>query len=151
MTLRLVDDLPDGIDSKYRLVHIAGKRAKQIMRGSLPLIDTKALKPTLIALEEVVAGKVKIEAPPPEWEAAQAKQAAQEARGAWFRHIPPEELIPAHLVSGEEKGEGEALELEGEGEEYGPELEEQEGELEEGVEEFDPLSHGALDEHIEGM
>jgi DNA-directed RNA polymerase omega subunit len=101
MMLHLLDDLPEGIDSKYRLIHIVGKRAKQIHRGAHPLVNTRALKPTSIALEEVIARKVKIEAPPAEWEGSQGKQAAQEARAAWFRHIPPEELIPAHLVSGE--------------------------------------------------
>jgi len=151
MSLHLMDDLPQGIDSKYRLIHIAGKRAKQIIRGSLPLITTKALKPTSVALEEVIAGKVRIEAPPPEWEGAQAKQAAQEARGAWFRHIPPEELIPSHLVSEGEKEEGGEFEMEATAEEYEPELEEQEGESVEGVEEFDPLSEGGLEEQIEGM
>ncbi|HEY5074048.1 MAG TPA: DNA-directed RNA polymerase subunit omega [Pyrinomonadaceae bacterium] len=48
------------IDSKYRLIILAAKRRKQLQRGARPRIeiDPAKHKPTRIALEEVVQGKV---------------------------------------------------------------------------------------------
>lgn len=48
------------IDSKYRLIILAAKRSKQLQRGARPRIeiDPAKHKPTRIALEEVVQGKV---------------------------------------------------------------------------------------------
>lgn len=41
------------IDSKFRLVLLAAKRAEQIIQGSPPKIKTTHTKPTYIALEEI--------------------------------------------------------------------------------------------------
>jgi len=51
---------PD-IDSKYRLIILAAKRSKQLQRGARPRIDIDPTKhkPTRIALEEVIRGRVK--------------------------------------------------------------------------------------------
>lgn len=48
------------IDSKYRLIILAAKRSKQLQRGARPRIEIDAIKhkPTRIALEEVMRGKV---------------------------------------------------------------------------------------------
>jgi DNA-directed RNA polymerase subunit omega len=48
------------IDSKYRLIILAAKRSKQLQRGARARIDIDATKhkPTRIALEEVIQGKV---------------------------------------------------------------------------------------------
>ena len=48
------------IDSKYRLIILAAKRSKQLQRGARPRIeiDSAKHKPTRIALEEVIQGKV---------------------------------------------------------------------------------------------
>jgi DNA-directed RNA polymerase omega subunit len=48
------------IDSKYRLIILAAKRSKQLQRGARPRIDIDAQKhkPTRIALEEVMRGRV---------------------------------------------------------------------------------------------
>ena len=48
------------IDSKYRLIILAAKRSKQLQRGARPRIDIDPTKhkPTRIALEEVVQGRV---------------------------------------------------------------------------------------------
>ncbi|HEV7397807.1 MAG TPA: DNA-directed RNA polymerase subunit omega [Pyrinomonadaceae bacterium] len=48
------------LDSKYRLIIVAAKRSKQLQRGAKPRIDIDAQKhkPTRIALEEVLRGKV---------------------------------------------------------------------------------------------
>lgn len=61
----LVDTDVDGsqgqqVDSKYRLIILAAKRSKQLQRGASPRIDIDAQKhkPTRIALEEVMRGRV---------------------------------------------------------------------------------------------
>jgi len=48
------------VDSKYRLIILAAKRSKQLQRGARPRIeiDPAKHKPTRIALEEVMRGKV---------------------------------------------------------------------------------------------
>jgi DNA-directed RNA polymerase subunit omega len=48
------------IDSKYRLIILAAKRSKQLQRGARPRIDIDPTKhkPTRIALEEVIRGRV---------------------------------------------------------------------------------------------
>ncbi|MBV9959563.1 MAG: DNA-directed RNA polymerase subunit omega [Acidobacteria bacterium] len=48
------------IDSKYRLIILAAKRSKQLQRGARPRIDIdpQKHKPTRIALEEILHGKV---------------------------------------------------------------------------------------------
>ncbi|MFY9214149.1 MAG: DNA-directed RNA polymerase subunit omega [Tissierellaceae bacterium] len=51
-------------DSRYTLVMLTAKRARQIVDGSKPLIETESHKPVTIAIEEIVAGKVKYENPP---------------------------------------------------------------------------------------
>jgi DNA-directed RNA polymerase omega subunit len=54
---------PPELDSKYRLIIVAAKRSKQLQRGAKPRIDidTQKHKPTRIALEEVIQGKVPFE------------------------------------------------------------------------------------------
>jgi len=51
------------VDSKYRLIILAAKRSKQLQRGASPRIDIDAQKhkPTRIALEEVMRGRVHFE------------------------------------------------------------------------------------------
>lgn len=59
------------IDSKYRLIIVAAKRSKQLQRGAKPRIDidSQKHKPTRVALEEVIRGRVpfriKIDEPEP--------------------------------------------------------------------------------------
>ena len=52
-----------GVDSKYRLIILAAKRSKQLQRGAQPRIDIdpQKHKPTRIALEEVIRGRVGFE------------------------------------------------------------------------------------------
>ena len=54
-----LDKLTD-VDSKYRLIIVAAKRSKQLQRGARPRIDIdpQKHKPTRIALEEVLHGKI---------------------------------------------------------------------------------------------
>ena len=48
------------MDSKYRMIIVAAKRSKQLQRGARPRIeiDPQKHKPTRVALEEVIRGKV---------------------------------------------------------------------------------------------
>ncbi len=48
------------VDSKYRMIILAAKRSKQLQRGATPRIeiDPQKHKPTRIALEEVMRGRV---------------------------------------------------------------------------------------------
>jgi DNA-directed RNA polymerase omega subunit len=48
------------MDSKYRMIIVAAKRSKQLQRGARPRVemDSQKHKPTRIALEEVMNGKV---------------------------------------------------------------------------------------------
>ena len=47
------------IESKFRLVHIASRRAEQLMLGARPKLETKHTKFSRIALAEVAGGLVK--------------------------------------------------------------------------------------------
>ena len=47
-----VDELIDMVDSRYSLVTIISKRAKQIIDGSDVLVKTSTIKPVGIAIEE---------------------------------------------------------------------------------------------------
>ena len=54
-----VEDFDDKIDSLYRLVILGARRAGQVNRtDSRPLVTTHSRKPTIIALEEILDGKV---------------------------------------------------------------------------------------------
>lgn len=46
------------IDSRYRLVIVAAQRARQIMEGNGPAIQTRYTKATTIALEEFLEDKL---------------------------------------------------------------------------------------------
>jgi len=54
------------VDSKYRLIILAAKRSKQLQRGANPRIeiDPQKHKPTRIALEEVMRGRVHFDIKP---------------------------------------------------------------------------------------
>ncbi len=51
-------ELEKHVDSKYTLVTLAAKRAREIIDGSEPLIHTKTEKAVSIALEEIASGEV---------------------------------------------------------------------------------------------
>lgn len=59
MRIYSVEDFRDKIDSLYRLVIVAARRAGQVNRPeSRPLVSSYSKKPTVIALEEILEGKV---------------------------------------------------------------------------------------------
>ncbi|HEY8361959.1 MAG TPA: DNA-directed RNA polymerase subunit omega [Tissierellaceae bacterium] len=56
-------ELSERGDSRYTLVMLIAKRAREIIDGKKPLVETNSTKPVSIALEEVLAGKVTYERP----------------------------------------------------------------------------------------
>lgn len=52
------DTIEEKVGSRYSLVVLAAKRAKQIKEGAPVLIETASTNPLTIALEEIAAGKV---------------------------------------------------------------------------------------------
>jgi DNA-directed RNA polymerase subunit omega len=75
--------IPERIDSTFRYVLIAARRAEQLMRGARPKIDLVPAKPTRIALREVTEELLDWDygpAPQPEPEPVEAAEnAAEEA------------------------------------------------------------------------
>jgi DNA-directed RNA polymerase subunit omega len=58
-------DLPQGIDSKFRLILVAAKRARQLQSGARPLIQAPTKKATKVAQLELAAGLVPFEVQQP--------------------------------------------------------------------------------------
>jgi DNA-directed RNA polymerase subunit omega len=54
-------ELPQKLDSKFRYILVAAKRARQLQAGARPLIQSTAKRLTRVAQEEVGAGLVPFE------------------------------------------------------------------------------------------
>lgn len=54
-------ELPQNMDSKFRFILVAAKRARQLQAGAKPLIQTASKKVTRIAQQEVGSGLVPFE------------------------------------------------------------------------------------------
>ncbi len=59
-----MQDSTNKVDSKYRFILLAAKRARQLQSGAKSLIHTTARKHTRIAQEELRAGVLEFEFPP---------------------------------------------------------------------------------------
>ena len=99
------------VDSKYRLVIIAAKRAKQLMRGGESLITPKSYKPTYTALEEVVAGKLPYKAEPAAGAVAE-ELVTPEATPTWFRSLSAGETLAEGVMIEEGDEEKEEADIE---------------------------------------
>lgn len=96
--ISLLTDFDDNkIDSRYRLVLIAAQRARQMMQGSKPVINSKFVKETSVALEEVLQGKTEF-------------LTGDEAKAAY------KEAMMARTLEARRKREAEKLEAQGQGE-----------------------------------
>ncbi|MFN0120775.1 MAG: DNA-directed RNA polymerase subunit omega [Blastocatellia bacterium] len=49
------------IDSKYRKILLAAKRAKQLMKGARPRVDPAGHKQTRVALNEIERGLIQFD------------------------------------------------------------------------------------------
>lgn len=47
-------------DTKFRLVHIASQRVRQLSAGAPPEVASRSIKDTTVSLEEAIAGKLKV-------------------------------------------------------------------------------------------
>lgn len=54
-------DRIENLESKFRFVHAAARRARQLQTGAQPLVQTYSRKPTRIAMEEVLSNAVTFE------------------------------------------------------------------------------------------
>jgi DNA-directed RNA polymerase subunit omega len=54
-------ELPQKIDSKFRYILVAAKRARQLQAGARPLIQSTSKRLTRVAQQEVTAGLVPFE------------------------------------------------------------------------------------------
>ncbi len=52
----------EGVDSKFRLVILASRRAKQLIAGARKRVDMKAENPLTVAMEEFRQGRINAEA-----------------------------------------------------------------------------------------
>jgi len=53
-----IGELLEKVDCRYTLAVEASKRARELIGGSMPLIDTKEIKPLTIAIEEINRGLI---------------------------------------------------------------------------------------------
>jgi len=58
MTEPPIGELLEKVDCRYTLAVEASKRARELIGGSLPLIDTKDSNPLTIAIEEINRGLI---------------------------------------------------------------------------------------------
>ncbi|MGA9058958.1 MAG: DNA-directed RNA polymerase subunit omega [Terriglobia bacterium] len=54
-------ELPQKLDSKFRYILVAAKRARQLQAGARPLIQSTSKRLTRVAQQEVMAGLVPFE------------------------------------------------------------------------------------------
>ena len=59
-----IGELLQKVDCRYTLAVEASKRARELIDGSAPLIDTKETKPLSIAIEEINRGPIAYERNP---------------------------------------------------------------------------------------
>lgn len=69
-----MEELPEGIDSKFRYVLLVSKRAEQLLQGAMPKTKSRHAKPTRIAMEEVERNAIKWQLTPPVDETAVAEE-----------------------------------------------------------------------------
>jgi DNA-directed RNA polymerase subunit omega len=54
-------EIPQNLDSKFRFILVAARRARQLQGGAKPLLQTATKRSTRVAQQEVSAGLVPIE------------------------------------------------------------------------------------------
>ena len=92
-----IEDIMEHVDSKYRLVIVAAKRAKQLNRGAAGLTQTRSVKSTYQALEEMATGKLGYEVENLTGE--MAREIEPGAKPTWYRSLSAEEVVPDEAVT----------------------------------------------------
>ncbi len=121
-----MSEFPEEIESTFRYILIAAKRAEQLIAGARARVSTRHVKPTTVALAELAADKVPwrpVTAEEYEMLVQQevAAKEAEEHAPVLFPTVPP--LIAAVAETSAEAEEDEEVEEEAEGEELDEELE----------------------------
>jgi len=93
-----IEDIMEHVDSKYRLVIVAAKRAKQLNRGAAALTQTRSVKSTYQALEEMATGKLGYEVENLAGEMARG-EIEPGAKPTWYRSLSAEEVVPDEAVA----------------------------------------------------
>jgi DNA-directed RNA polymerase omega subunit len=85
----MIQNVPEGVDSKFRLVLLLARRAEQLIRGARPKLETdRPLKPTRLAAAEFEANQIRwglgaeggvLETPPEEAENLEGDLVEEEA------------------------------------------------------------------------
>jgi DNA-directed RNA polymerase subunit omega len=100
--------LPEGVDSRYRVVAVASQRARQLSEGAKPAVETRYTKPTTIALQEFYAGMLEFltgkEARLAQKEAKRLREEAMVAKALEARHAALSEEIKRDLSVYVEEG-----------------------------------------------
>jgi len=123
-------------DSKFRLVHIASQRVRELSGGESPLVTSRSIKDTTVALEESLLGAYKITV------GEEAKVAKEELRKRKEQEKLEEQLsakeeeirkeLSAYLTDNQDEGElGEGDPVEEETEPSAEEDAEETGEVDE--------------------
>jgi DNA-directed RNA polymerase omega subunit len=84
----MIQKMPEGVDSKFRLVLLVARRAEQLMRGARPKLETdRPAKPVRLAADEFEQARVRWDYGPeggileePAAETAEEEVAEEEAR-----------------------------------------------------------------------
>jgi DNA-directed RNA polymerase subunit K/omega len=121
-------DLPEGIDSTFRYILIAAKRAEQLISGARPRVATRHVKPTTVALaelgtEHVPWRKVTVEEYEMLLQQEVAAREAEEHAPVLFPIPPPIIPVIAEVEAEAEAEEEEGLEEELEGPKFDENLE----------------------------
>lgn len=108
-----INEIKHKADSRYTLVILAAKRARDIIDGKPPLVDCKVNRPVSIAAREINEDLIKVSYP--EDKPAKAEDAeAAEAEGEMTEAAVDTEAAEAEGEMTEEAGDAEAAEAEGE-------------------------------------
>ena len=78
-----MSQLPPNVESKFRLVHIAARRAEQLVQGARPKMESRHTKMTRIALDEVNHDLVK-------WQLQSLEPVPTELEGVGTDPLPTE-------------------------------------------------------------
>lgn len=55
------EELKEISESRYAICMVASKRARKLIEKSKPLVNSKNFKPVTVAMDEIMAGKIKFE------------------------------------------------------------------------------------------
>lgn len=88
------DKIEEQIDSRYALVILAAKRAKQVKEGSRARIDTDSHNPLTVALEEIASGQIQYKFDEDSLAGREARADQQAVVGARYLEVDPIQALP---------------------------------------------------------